>query len=186
MRVVSLNHDALAQYCERLAKEIKKEEFYPDIIIGVKSGGAELAKLFHKHFNDSKCQLGFCHPLRKVTDKKKKKLAHHIKRLPVPFLNLLRIMEAKIMFKKKSRKDFIDLKLPDNINSYNKILVVDDAVDSGATLKYVLNGIKTANPTAITRFAAITVTSRHPASMPDYYIFNNETLVRFPWSIDAK
>ena len=32
--------------------------------------------------------------------------------------------------------------------------------------------------------AVVTVTSVKPLIMPDYFLYNNRTLVRFPWSID--
>jgi hypoxanthine phosphoribosyltransferase len=65
------------------------------------------------------------------------------------------------------------------------VLVVDDAVDSGATLIAVLDAVYKAAGSSKVRSAAITVTTENPMVMPDYYLYHDETLIRFPWSIDA-
>ncbi len=67
-----------------------------------------------------------------------------------------------------------------------KILVVDDAVDSGYTLSHVLEAVKAVLPAgAEVRSAVITVTTDDPLVMPDFYLYNDKTLVRFPWAMDA-
>jgi uncharacterized protein len=67
----------------------------------------------------------------------------------------------------------------------SRILVVDDAVDSGATLLTVLDLLREACPrSAVIRSAAITQTLDDPLVRPDYVLFRG-TLCRFPWSFDA-
>ena len=67
----------------------------------------------------------------------------------------------------------------------HKVLVVDDATDSGCSLLSVLNAIEEYGSNEI-RSAVITVTRKHTAIIPDYALFRNSTLVRFPWSADMK
>jgi uncharacterized protein len=67
-----------------------------------------------------------------------------------------------------------------------RILVADDAVDSGATLAAVLQRLRELCPPATEiRSAAITQTFDHPIVSPDYALYR-DTLCRFPWSFDAK
>ena len=65
-----------------------------------------------------------------------------------------------------------------------KVLIVDDAVDSGATMLAVAEALREANPEAEIRTAAITVTTPKPLITPDYSMYKD--LIRFPWSMDAK
>lgn len=73
-----------------------------------------------------------------------------------------------------------------NSNANSKVLIVDDAIDTGATLKLVKDKILEKYPKTIVRIAVITVTSNRPLIDADYCIYHNRTLVRFPWSNDVK
>ena len=65
------------------------------------------------------------------------------------------------------------------------ILVIDDSVDTGATLARVLDLLKHRAPDADLRSAVITVTTASPLIAPDYTLFRQK-LCRFPWSLDAQ
>jgi hypoxanthine phosphoribosyltransferase len=66
-----------------------------------------------------------------------------------------------------------------------RILVADDAVDSGITLATVLRLLREIAPArSEVRSAAITQTLEHPTVQPDYVLFHR-VLCRFPWSFDA-
>lgn len=79
----------------------------------------------------------------------------------------------------------IDKECINAIKASKYILVVDDAVDSGNTLMAVKETIESLDSDVEIRTAAITVTTSAPAIIPDYYIYHNRTLIRFPWSKDA-
>ena len=66
-----------------------------------------------------------------------------------------------------------------------RVLVADDAVDSGATLAAVLGALRAVCPPATDfRTAVITVTLEEPVVEPDYALYRG-VLCRFPWSFDA-
>ena len=66
-----------------------------------------------------------------------------------------------------------------------RILVADDAVDSGTTLATVLRILAVIRPAeSEIRSAVITQTLDNPAARPDYVLYRG-TLCRFPWSFDA-
>jgi uncharacterized protein len=66
-----------------------------------------------------------------------------------------------------------------------RILVADDAVDSGVTLQTVLQAVREIGRRGMEfRSAAITQTLPHPHVAPNYVLWR-ETLCRFPWSLDA-
>lgn len=66
-----------------------------------------------------------------------------------------------------------------------RILVVDDAVDTGLTLATVLELLRAAAPPGTEiRSACITVTLADPVMRPDYALYS-QVLCRFPWSLDV-
>ena len=67
-----------------------------------------------------------------------------------------------------------------------RILIIDDAVDSGATLAATIDHIQAiAGPDAVLRTAAITVTTAAPSIEPNFMLYRY-VLCRFPWSLDFK
>jgi hypoxanthine phosphoribosyltransferase len=66
-----------------------------------------------------------------------------------------------------------------------RVLVVDDAVDSGLTLATVLRVLREISPSNTQfRSAVVTVTLEQPLAEPDYVLYRG-VLCRFPWSFDA-
>jgi hypoxanthine phosphoribosyltransferase len=66
------------------------------------------------------------------------------------------------------------------------LLIVDDAVDTGATLSQVIDAVRRHAPSGSrVRSAVITVTTDWPLIRPDFTLFNRQ-LCRFPWSMDAR
>jgi hypoxanthine phosphoribosyltransferase len=66
-----------------------------------------------------------------------------------------------------------------------RVLVVDDAVDSGLTLATVLRVLREISPSNTQfRSAVVTVTLEQPLAEPDFALYRG-VLCRFPWSFDA-
>lgn len=82
------------------------------------------------------------------------------------------------------------VEIPDGLSEFiagrnnSKILIVDDAIDSGTTATSVRNAISSLNPDAEIRIAVITVTQPYSLKFADFYLYGDGTLIRFPWSID--
>ena len=79
-----------------------------------------------------------------------------------------------------------ELYLPENLqlDNYHKILIVDDAVDSGYTLKNVVDKLEKNNSSAKIYSLAVVVTDKNAVKIPDYYLYS-DVLIRFPWSLDG-
>ena len=67
-----------------------------------------------------------------------------------------------------------------------KILLTDDAIDSGATMMWVKNQFIEQYKDLEIKVAVITVTTPHPLVDADYALYRDRVLVRFPWSNDTK
>jgi hypoxanthine phosphoribosyltransferase len=169
----------------------------PDALIGIKTGGLHVAQAMAK-------AAGYTVPVLSLTCRRpstryKAKVAalkKLITRLPRPLVDRLRVVEHALLTHKPrsiERDDFqfdseelavLDEWL-DHAGQRPSLVVVDDAIDTGATLSRVLDVVsRYAPPTAKIRSAVITVTTPKPWALPRYTLYRQQ-LCRFPWSLDA-
>lgn len=185
MRVVTLTPARFADACTRLQMQMEHNGFRPDLVVGIATGGVEVAKLIFKDI--AHVQI-VCQRPSTRTKGKHAMLMRIVRACPLWLRNWLRIAEARWLARTERRP--VTAVLPDAsrfpIVVARTILVVDDAVDSGATLRQVLAEVHRLNADAVVRTAALTVTTPEPVCMPDYTLYNNRTLLRFPWSMDMK
>lgn len=175
MKVITLDEAGLHRDINRLESLAKKYD--PDLILGIATGGALVAeKMFTNvpHYTVTNRRPG-------SEIKHSSKTIHKIlKHLPLPVLNVMRILESRILsLHKGGPRARIEMNLP----KCQRILVVDDAIDSGSTMATVLNSL----PEGVeARVAVITRTNQRSIVNPDYTVYDNNTLIRFPWSSDAR
>jgi hypoxanthine phosphoribosyltransferase len=115
--------------------------------------------------------------------------------LPEPLLNALRRAEHRLVAGHREAVQPTQISLAEAIAIGNwlrilsrgaRVLVVDDAVDSGVTLATVLQTLQSVCPPEVeVRTAVITVTIEDPVVAPDYALYRG-VLCRFPWSFDAQ
>lgn len=197
MKVTTLINEDFLNTCLELSKKISSD-FQPDLIIGVLTGGGYVGKEIYNYLKSIQNQK-ICYieikVQRKGTSKKGKGFFKLIlKYSPIFLLNWMRIIESIILerkSKKKNPKREGKIILPSTIDSFlrqgnRNILLVDDAIDSGATLNLIKEHIHKNYPNSNIKIAVITVTTKTPIINADYYIYNNRTLIRFPWSNDIK
>lgn len=178
-RVVTLDNAALGEVCARLERSALASGFRPDAVLSIATGGIKVGELMFKQLPHLTTKLQ-----RPSTKTKTTFVKNIVKRLPRSVQDAMRVAEAGILELAPTRPaDPAQVVLP-ALSDFKRLLVVDDAVDSGATLEAVLAAVKKAVPDAEVKSAAITVTTRQPLAVPDFAIFNNLTLIRFPWSMD--
>ena len=185
MRVVTLDNKDFADICRSLEKRVSATGYVPDLVVGVATGGMYVSQHIMSTLPHA---VMVCRRPSTVSKEENIKLINIVNYLPLWCRNILRIMESLVL------RNIISKELP-SVNTdirdesmragSCRILVVDDAVDSGITLKTVVEAVSELAPHAEIRTATITVTIPRPVLMPDYYIYNNGTLIRFPWSKDA-
>lgn len=195
MRVKTLLGEEFKNGCKRLCEEIQKD-YSPDVVIGVLTGGGHVGREISQHLvTFSNYQYVEIKVQRKDTKKKEKGVYHKVLQiLPYFLLNWLRMAEMlyeDVKAKKSNPKREGTIELPANVDAYLKedrhqILLVDDAIDTGATLKLIKDWLTENYPLASVRIAVVTVTSNHPLIDADYCLYHDRTLVRFPWSNDVK
>lgn len=195
MRVLTLDEKDLDRHARMLAKAVAPKGHF-DAIVGVKRGGAYVADAFCRHFPRDAYGLRSDVALQRPSTKKKGAgLARILKRLPLPLLDLMRMAEAKALEWLHSptspppeRKTDIpaDLRQLLATTERPKILLIDDAIDSGDTLFAIVEALKNTNRQTRITTAVITVTTWRPRILPDFTLYKNRTLLRFPWSDDYR
>lgn len=190
MDVITLTYSKAEQCTEKLINEI---DFHPDLVIGVLNG----AKFLIEEFKKSEKFTSSCFvevKLQRESEKMKRNkiVSIILKILPYYLLNRLRIIESEKVKSKIKKVDFLELNskivILDNLPNIHvkKILIIDDALDSGKTIYLIKNELtkKYPNLTEI-KSAVIAWTIDQSIVKPDYYVYKN-TLVRYPWSKDFK
>jgi len=188
LKVITLSIKEFNQKCSEL---IAKIDFCPDIIIGVQNGGVivlnefkGLEKFDAARFEEVKIQ-------RKSNFKNNLFIKIFLKYIPLAIADRLRIHEhnqIKSGLKSLTKERLSKLQINHNISSDKspkKILLVDDAIDTGATMFTVRNNIAKIFNDCQIKIAVISWTIEESIVKPDFYIFK-DVLVRFPWSKDFK
>ena len=175
---------------------VVETEFQPDVLIGIRSGGYLLAEAMAEQRPAGAMKLISITRRRASTKSKDRmKIKQILGIVPRPVKNALRRLEHRYLMAAMSRQQAHPM-VPDPEEDHAlrtaiaafgatcRILVVDDAVDSGATLLAVLRYIREiVSPAAEVRSAAITVTHADPMVEPDYSLYRH-VLCRFYWSSD--
>ena len=192
MKVVNFDQEVFESFLDEKLKDFLIENSSV-LIIGIKEGGIPIAELVKSNKKKkTSIQLDFItiKSQRPSTKSKKKSsivkylLKNLFKVLPQFFLNQVRIYEHKFLMNNKNQDR--EVNFPQNLNfiKYDKILVVDDAVDSGYTLKNVVEKLEKNNSSAKIYSLAVVVTDKNAVKIPDYYLYS-DVLIRFPWSLDG-
>lgn len=183
--------------CSMLCDKIKQKDYSPDIVIGVLTGGGYVGRLVYRNlsllgynilYKEIKLQR------RSTRAKSQSHIGFLLKHLPYVCLDALRILEVELLeFKAK----FIEPIRCGNVvfdeetdsflrQGYKKVLIVDDCIDTGITLKIIKDLIqKRYGSTNDIKIAVITTAHRHPVINADFSLYNR-VLIRFPWAFDAK
>lgn len=189
MKVVTLDQDKLRAAVEQLCAAIDNDRQAPKFgaIVAIASGGVFVADIL------AQCgQYGslprFTIGARRGATVAKRRSGAFLSRLPRCVTDALRICESRLLSafsKPRPRQVAVEPELAAFLRGFKgALLVVDDAVDSGATAMGAVSAIKELAPSADVRLAVLTVTTRHPIIRPDYTIYDNLTLLRFPWAAD--
>lgn len=182
-KILTFGQNQLIEHCHELQRKVEAAGFAPDLVLTIAKGGDYVGELMF-------CDVGHASVkcARPSTRFKPEALKAALRLLPRSLCDRLRIIESRW---RSRRRDALPRELhlsPDlamRIRGARRVLVVDDAVDSGATLAAVMNAVRCVDGERVVKAAALTVTMQHPLASPDFTIFNENVLIRFPWSLDS-
>lgn len=185
MDYLELSIEKLNNDCQKWALEIQKD-YKADLIIYIAKGGYLIGKSFENVFNVPLIGIKTERRGNKVKDF----FMPLIVKLPTLICNILREIELKtnIHNKCKNRKVVIDY---DSINKINKkeidkILIVDDSVDTGYSMKFVCDEIKKIFVNSKVKLAAINIWSDSEKVINIDYFMYKDVIIRTPMSKDSK
>ena len=195
--VITLTPSLLAKACSQLSHRVKAEGCCPSVLIGIQQGGAEVAKLMKEDFPDAAyCEVRLSRP---DTPQKSQGGKHRLLYfMPIWLCNYLRAVESRVNEWQSKGKEPVrlgEIRLPDDIASILNpsnpstpplVLLIDDAIDTGATIQQARRQLLEQFPNITLRVAVITVTTPHPICDADFCLYHNRTLCRFPWSNDYR
>ena len=195
MTIVTLNPALLAKACSQLSLRVKAESIDPSLIIGIREGGAEVARLMRNDFPEAAyCEVRLSRPSSQ--QKSQGQTQRLLRSMPVWLCNVLRIVESRVNEWRSKGKEPVrigEIRLPDDVTTrlaefgkQSTVLLVDDAIDTGATILQARSQLLEMFPEITLRVAVITVTTQHPLCDADFCLYHNRTLCRFPWSNDYR
>lgn len=180
--IVTLDEAAFKDACMTLRAMVESSGYKPDVVIAVPRGGRYVAEAGWGDF--ARYEISFNRPdKRKIFKAATRSL---LTVMPQFVCDALRRLDAYRLVRRSNHMDNAAIDLPTLPPNVGRILIVDDAVDSGATLRAVVGRLADAYPNVVIKSAVITVTAKTPIHMPEFMLYHNNTLVRMPWSIDAK
>ena len=195
--VVTLDQARLRADMKRLWDRAQAGEQAPDAIVGVATGGLVCARLLE---DDVEVEI-FSVAMRRASSATKEAMgvSRILHRLPYGLTNWLRRLEDGLLARRAARaptpvpaptpaltQDVAEIARAVQERGLRHLLVIDDAVDSGATLACVLNSLTEAlGPDVTLSSAVVTQTRAATLCTPDIALYHG-TLCRFPWSHDFK
>lgn len=190
MQVVTLDEKAFNQEAQKLSQKILDANYTPEMIIGIKSGGAYLSKAMQSYFTE--IYYGEVSLQRPSTKRKKRfNIGVLLKRLPYSLTNILRKWELLVFEATKDdnynsdreKQVCIDDDVQKHLKNIKRVLLVDDAIDSGVTMLGVKNVLLKINPNLEIKTAALTQTHKKSFIQADFLLYQR-VLLRCMWAED--
>lgn len=193
--LLTLRQPEFASACAELMRQVEAD-YLPTLVVGIRTGGFVVAEAMVRSARTALTVLPLtCQRAGTGAKARLPFLRSVLATLPRPAIDLLRRIEHDLLIaprRHQSREQLIDTTEVNAIAGWltdrpptQRILVVDDAVDSGVTLYTVLQHLgRVCPPETEVRSAVITQTLPEPRIRPNYALYQ-QTLCRFPWSYDA-
>ena len=158
------------------AREIGKV-YQPDLVVFIAKSGFLFAKPIAQYFNCTMADIMVSRPASRAKDKLKRIIEL------VPNDLILFILKMPFMYrfndKKKERKiEITERYKKEKKNTHEKILIVDDSVDTGWTMQCVYQIVKETFPEAMIKTAAYTVIDYSTQRVSvDYFKYRNTIIL---------
>lgn len=193
--VITLKQPEFEAACASLMRMVMAD-YEPTLLVGVRTGGLVVAEAMARSLSRPVVLLPLTCQRPGTATKSRLPLLHEVLgAMPRGAVDAMRIVEHRLLASRRKRlaktphvdhdeAAAIAALLAEGTHKH-RLLVVDDAVDSGATLATVVERLRSMCPSDTEiRTAVITVTLDSPRLLPDF-VLHHRVLCRFPWSFDA-
>lgn len=184
MNYVELSIKKLKDDCTEWAKEINSD-YSPDLIIYIAKAGYLIGRAIQEVTGSKLIGIDATRSANKLKETLEPILSH----IPKFILNFARKIELKSHVHNNNTERnvcfhaSVNAVNPDDIK---RILIVDDAIDTGNSVKAVRETVKKRFPSAQIKIAAINVWEMNDlVAAADYFLYTN-TALRTPMSKDSK
>ncbi len=193
MKIIDIKYEDLEEFYVMLAQKLSSEfsKSTHVAVIGIANSGLKLSAGVHKEliklgYSNSKDYAVRCkRPHSKITDVAGK-IYNSPLHIPTFISNMLRKIEHVVLSKLRPTTRIVDFHNSENeISKSEYILIIDDAVDSGHSMKSVFEKTKSLAPNSTIKLAAYVITQKNPVIEPHFYQYR-DIIVRFPWAVDSK
>lgn len=201
LRVETLSHNDFAGCCNQLRDRILSRHGQWDLLVGIATGGDYVADYFEK---SGIPRISIRKRRTYSASKEKGHIDRWLRRLPLAVCDVLRRCESVASgVKSKVGKTFhiypketaVKLSAPaeerlarlsETLGRCPFVLIVDDAADSGHTLKAVREAVERALPGAKTVTAVLVTTRPEARCQVTESLYDDGRLLRFPWAADFR
>jgi hypoxanthine phosphoribosyltransferase len=182
MKCLILSIETVRKDCLKLASEIERTDFKPDCVVFIKSGGYLVGWEFANYFNVKLSGVR----ISREGDYVKLKLSFILKKMPKFIRVVLRTLEFKSGIHGRKNKRFVT-EVDDNLIMGKNVLLVDDSVDTGNTIKVAIDFLKKTYGDNINMKVAGLNKFKLSEQLvnTDYYV-HEDSLIICPWSKDSK
>ena len=193
--VVTLNEGDLREAVLRLWQKVQARGARPDLVVGIATGGLVCARYLQAEV----AVLPVTLRRHGTTAKGRPVVAGLLRRAPYPLTDMLRRAEDFVLAHRAGavpqdgRMPFAEIgaEVADiaafvRDRQARRVLVMDDAADSGATLRCVLSALDAALPAEVEVLTAVIAQTRADAKVRADVALYEGVLCRFPWSFDYR
>lgn len=193
-KVITLDDNEFSQISHRLASEAENDFGTWSVVVGIATGGLYVADAFSERGGERVDIL----KQRSTTSVKKKLPRWVLALMPRVVADLLRLLESWVYgiadrFRGVNLSAFsLPLEATRKIIMIRSrlevedplVIIVDDASDSGDTLRQVRDALRRLWPEARIKTAVIAATRESGSQAADLALYRKNALVRFPWAAD--
>ncbi len=180
-KVMDVDLDLLKKMSIDLAKKIETQGYVPDHILYIERAGILIAYEMSKYFNRPVSGI----ISRRSGSRFKSSLKFILRILPRFMTHFLRRIELSSSIHNVNSKRSIICHKPLPPKN-KKILLVDDAIDTGHSIEAVHNWLKTHDYNlSFVKTTVLTTTGKKAHISADYTLLK-ETICAFPWSYDSR
>ena len=188
-KMIRIAADQLESECSKLYRKVLASGFHPTAIVGIPTAGRFVMDAMRAEAGDSVLMLEAAAKRPTTTDAKKSSTVKQVaSRLPTSIQRLLRALELHLVTKRLPRARTVVISDANRASllglSAARLLVVDDSVDTGATLEAVVKELRRIRPDADVKTAALAV-SLPKLRVPVDFVLHNDVLIQGPWSVDG-
>jgi phosphoribosylpyrophosphate synthetase len=176
--IIDIKLSDLESLTETLRTRLELSQFEPDVVVYLETGARLLAFHFHKLTGTAAASLTIQRPGSSL----KVRIVPILSALPQFLQNLLRQTERQFASRGANKRKILHASQIDLFKK--KVLILDDAADSGQSLLLAKQWVlKKGGTEGNIKLATIAVTQPRAKEIVDFWIYHQ--LCRFPWSSDS-